>query len=87
MKNLFTIDELWSMACNNEKKNLRRYYEAGGEINRRYKAFGENHSLIMGALRNGNTDTALYLLSVGETVERSEVSEFAGYFVKMLLCL
>ena len=73
---MLSMENLWSAACSGDEDALRDYYGHGGEVGRRYDRFGKSHSLIAGALRNGNTDTALYLLSAGETLQEQEVPEF-----------
>ena len=51
------IEKLWEWACSGNTEKLRNYYENGGSINNRHFAFGESHSLIMGAFRNSQLDT------------------------------
>lgn len=70
--------KLWDAVCNGDIKILKQYYENGGEINQRYKAFGSEHSLIAGAYRNNNYATVKYLLSVGETVMDKEKKEISA---------
>lgn len=72
---------LWSAACSGEIDILKAYYENGGKVGREYFKFGIAHSLIAGALRNGNFETVDYLLSVGETVSgESERREMTAYY-------
>ena len=74
------IINLWEAACSGDTDKLSEYYRNGGIPNRRYKAFGKFHSLIAGALRNGNFETVKYLLMQGETVngeyERCELNTY-----------
>lgn len=73
-----TIDELWTAVCSNDKETVRAYFENGGERNLRYSAFGEQHSFVMGAYRNGFMDMCELLIGYGETVtdeEREELME------------
>lgn len=77
------INQIWSYACSGETENLRAYYNNGGEKNRRYEAFGQEHSLIAGAYRNGQFDTVEFLLSVGETIMDDEQSEILAYINRL----
>ena len=70
-----TIEKLWECACSGENEKLQEYYNNGGKINRRYKAFGKFHSLIAGAYRNGNIDTVMMLIDNGETIQAEEQNE------------
>lgn len=70
-----TMARLWEAACCGENDKLIKYYENGGEINRRWKAFGKSHSLIAGAYRNGNFDTVDLLYKYGECPEVHEMDE------------
>lgn len=73
-----TMEKLWESACCGENDKLKEYYENGGKINRRYRAFGKFHSLIAGAYRNGNLDTVDLLYKYGERPEAHEMDEI-GY--------
>ena len=70
-----SIDELWDAVCRNDQDKMKAYYENGGETNLRYPKFRTNHSLIMGAFRNGNYDMCELLISYGETVTPEEELE------------
>lgn len=80
------IEILWEYACCGELELLKRYYEDDGETNRRYFAFGSEHSLIMGAFRNNQFEAVEYMLSVGETVTQAEKDEFNKELQK-IICL
>lgn len=80
------IEMLWEYACCGDIDSLRIYYENGGETNRRYFAFGGEHSLIMGAYRNNQFETVEYMLSVGETVTQIEKNEF-NIELQKIICL
>lgn len=67
---------LWDAVCNNRFKVVKNYFESGKEPNKRYPRFGKMHSLIMGALRNGNKDMVELLQSYGETVLPEEQDEY-----------
>lgn len=66
------IDKLWEYACSGDIAALKEYYDNGGSINNRFFKFGEGHSLIMGAFRNGHFDTVEYLMSQGEQLSKKE---------------
>ena len=80
------IEMLWEYTCCGDIESLKSYYENGGEINRRYFAFGGEHSLIMGAYRNNQFEAVEYMLSVGETATHSEKEEF-NRELKKIMCL
>ena len=80
------IEMLWEYACCGDIDSLKNYYENGGEVNRRYYAFGGEHSLIMGAFRNNQFETVEYMLSVRETVTQAEKNEFNRELQK-IMCL
>ena len=80
------IEILWGAACSGEIDTLKAYYENGGKVNRRYFKFGIAHSLIAGALRNGQTETVKYLQSRGESVASvTEHSELRGLYLNVLI--
>lgn len=82
-----TMEKLWETACCGENEKLKKYYESGGEINRRWKAFGKTHSLIAGAYRNGNLDTVDLLYKYGERPETHEMDEIGfipGYAILVI---
>ena len=71
-----TIKTLWIAACSGDIDTLCNHFsEYPHSVNKRYKAFGREHSLIMGAYRNGNYDVVDYLISIGETITDEEKSE------------
>lgn len=70
-----SIDDLWLYACCGDIERLKKYYENGGEVNRRYYRFGIYHSLIAGAYRCSNYDVVRLLLDNGETIEEYEREE------------
>lgn len=82
-----TMEKLWESACCGENDKLKEYYENGGKINRRHKAFGITHSLIAGAYRNGNLDTVDLLYKYGERPEAHEIDEIGfipGYAILII---
>ena len=76
------IENLWSYACSGNLEKLKKYFENGGEVNRRYSKFNQEHSLIAGAYRNKQHNTVNFLLSVGETITLEEAEEFREYLDK-----
>ena len=75
-KKEFTIKTLWIAACSGDIDTLcNHFFEYPQSVNKRYKAFGREHSLIMGAYRNGNYDVVDYLISIGETITDEEKFE------------
>ena len=80
------IEMLWEYACCGDVESLKSYYENGGEPNRRYYAFGGEHSLLMGAFRNNQFEAVEYMLSMGETATQTEKNEFNRELQK-IMCL
>ena len=70
------IEALWTAVCSDDQDTVRAYFDDCGEVNRRINRFGANHSLIMGAMRNGHFAMVRMLLSYGETIEGYEESEY-----------
>ena len=68
---------LWSDVCSNRLDKVKAYFERpNAQVNRRYNRFNMEHSLIMGALRNGNLEMVDLLRSFGETILDDEQNEF-----------
>lgn len=70
------LELAWDAACRGKIDRLKMLYDKGFKPNQRYKAFNRVHSLIMGALRNGEFDTVDFLKSQGETIRKDEVAEY-----------
>ena len=71
-----TIKTLWVAACSGDIDTLRNHFsEYPQTINKRYRAFGREYSLIMGAYRNGNYNVVDDLISIGETITDEEKAE------------
>lgn len=74
------LNNIWGLVCEGDDRleDIRYIFESGllkpNEF--RYDRFGAKHSLIMGALRNGNYKTAELLKSLGEKILKSEVEEY-----------
>lgn len=77
------IENLWSYACSGNLEKLKKYFENGGEVNRRYSKFNQEHSLIAGAYRNGFFEVVKYLVSVGETIITEEETEIRGFLNRL----
>lgn len=75
------LDNLWTAVCCNDIEYIKNYYENGGTPNKRYNSFGDNHSLIMGALRNKNYNMADLLIRNGETLVAGEIDEYKKLMV------
>lgn len=70
------LENLWTAVCCNDIEFMKNYYENGGTPNKRYNSFGDNHSLIMGALRNKNYNMVELLIQNGETLLVGEIDEY-----------
>lgn len=68
-------EQLFGYACSGNTEKLKEYYESGGAIGNYIERFGRKHSLIMGAFRNDQFDTAEYLFEVGEKPTPKEQEE------------
>ncbi len=82
---MLDMENLWIAACSGDNDELEKYYENGGEINRRYSKFGKSHSLIAGAYRNGNLDTVELLQKYGETPEEHERDELKELYYRAVM--
>ena len=82
-----TIDELWTAVCSNDQAAIKKYYENGGEKNLRYHHFNREHSLIMGAFRNGHMAMCELLISYGETITKDEEDELGIPKLKLIRML
>lgn len=74
------LNNIWGLVCEGDDRleDIRYIFESGllkpNEF--RYDRWGAKHSLIMGALRNGNYKAAELLKSLGEKILKSEVEEY-----------
>ena len=73
--NVSDINGLWTAACSNDQELIKKYFTNTDERNIRYQRFGRDHSLIMGAFRNGHMDMCQLLIDFGETVTDEEKAE------------
>ena len=68
---------LWTDVCSNKLDKVKTYFEKHPNLlNRRYNRFGNEHSLIMGALRNQNIEMVKLLQDLGETILDNEKKEY-----------
>lgn len=80
------LKDIWGLVCEGDDRleDIRYIFESGllkpNEF--RYNKFGAKHSLIMGALRNGNYKTVELLKSLGEKILKSEVEEYKDIMAK-----
>lgn len=80
-----TVPEyLWTAVCTGNIKKVKEYFDKGNKPNKRYIRFGDEHSLIMGALRNQRYDMAKLLMSYGETILDDEKPEFDKFYADAL---
>lgn len=77
-----TIEKLWGYACSGKRKQLQEYYDNGGQVNRKYHRFGKDHSLAMGAFRNGRHKTFMCLLANGEILSKEEAIEMYATIIE-----
>lgn len=74
---------VWSAVCSNNQDLVSKLFSDGSiKPNTRYERFGNNNSLIMGALRNNNFDMVDFLKSLGETILKSELEEYKSIMAK-----
>ena len=70
------MEELWTAVCSNDIPTVEKYFSSGWGVNQRYPRFGVSHSLIMGAVRNGQIEMVRLLRSYGEEIEDYEEDEY-----------
>lgn len=75
---------LWTAVCGGNINKVKEYFDKGNKPNKRYIRFGDEHSLIMGALRNQRYDMAKLLMSYGETILDDEKPEFDEFYADAL---
>lgn len=77
-------EDIWKAVCAGDGPRVNQIF-ADGYIQPnefRYDKFGKKHSLIMGALRNGEFETAELLKSYGEKILKSEVDEYKSIMAR-----
>lgn len=72
----FGDSPLWTAATGGDLDYIHNHYKNGGKPNQRFNGFGKDHSLIMGAVRNGRWDIVDALQKYGETILPDEQDEF-----------
>ncbi|MCH5211745.1 MAG: hypothetical protein J1G06_01905 [Oscillospiraceae bacterium] len=72
-----TIEDLYIAACSGDYDKITAYFDSRktAQLNRRYKSYKGEISLVMAALNNKMYDICTYLLSIGETVTDDEFKE------------
>ena len=71
------MNEIWTAVCSGDTEYVKKYFSSTDAVlNRRYSRFGSNHSLIMGAARNGQYEMIRLLMSFGEKIEEYEETEY-----------
>lgn len=78
-----SLEAMWSAVCSGDADTIKSMYDSGViQPNTRYERFGHNNSFIMGALRNGDFDTAELLKNYGETILKAELDEYKSIMAK-----
>lgn len=79
-------DQIWTAVCSGDIRTLDILKKHWENKNITHLAFGIEHSLIMGALRNKEYSTVIYLKKHGETVLPYETGELLNDFTEILKC-
>ena len=77
------IEQLFGLACSGNIKALEDYWNGEGDLNVAYERFGKEHSLIMGAFRNQQYDTARWLRNHGCRLTEEEQDEINMEFMRV----
>ncbi len=80
-----TAEKLFELACAGEIETLRGLYQNGQRLDVTHEKFGKEHSLIMGAFRNRQWDTARWLLGSGAKLTLEERAEINDRYQEMRL--
>lgn len=80
-----TAEKLFELACAGEIETLRGLYQNGQRLDVTHEKFGKEHSLIMGAFRNRQWDTARWLLGSGAKLTLEEWAEINDRYQEMRL--
>lgn len=80
-----TAEKLFELACAGETETLRELYQNRQRLDVTYEKFGKEHSLIMGAFRNRQWDTARWLLGSGAKLTLAEQAEINDRYQEMRL--
>lgn len=80
-----TAEKLFELACAGKIETLRELYQNGQRIDVTHEKFGKEHSLIMGAFRNRQWDTARWLLGSGAKLTLAERVEINDRYQEMRL--
>ena len=82
-----TAEKLFELACAGETEALRELYHSGQRLDVTYEKFGREHSLIMGAFRSQQWDTARWLLVSGAKLTLAEQAEISDRYQEMQLII
>lgn len=77
-------DKIWQAVCSGDIITLETLYEYWQNKHITHLAFGIEHSLIMGALRNKEYATVNYLIKRGEIILSYETEELLQEFAELL---
>ena len=77
-------DKIWQAVCSEDIETLDSLKEHWENKNITHLAFGIEHSLIMGALRNRNFKTVNYLIKNEESILPHETKELLQDFREIL---
>lgn len=81
----FSIEGAWEAVCSGDVDFIKMAYDNKLlTAPHSYKAFGKEHSFIMGALRNGQYDMVNILAGYGETIFEHEAAEYKGIMSTIL---
>lgn len=80
-----TAEKLFELTCAGEIETLRGLYQNGQRLDVTHEKFGKEHSLIMGAFRNRQWDTARWLLGSGAKLTLEERAEINDRYQEMRL--
>lgn len=78
--------KIWQAVCSGDIDTLDSLKEHWENKNITHLAFGIEHSLIMGALRNKEYLTVIYLVKHAETILSYEADELLKEFAEILKC-
>lgn len=76
--------KIWQAVCSEDIDTLDNLKEHWENKHITHLAFGIEHSLIMGALRNRNWQTVSYLIKNGESILPHEINELIQDFREVL---
>lgn len=78
-----TEERLFECACSGETDDLEAHLKSGGSLDVAYEKFERENSLLMGAFRNRQWDTVMWLLGNGAGLTGTEQDEVNGRYMEM----